>query len=118
MPAGAREIAGDEETAGIEVMVEGRGGGGMGTEVAAPEDEAAGPMTEAEISDLTIFRTREPRSWTAAGGREVGRGEAVECAVARDAELVTVILTVETVAVEVLRVDEALNVDILKRRDE
>ena len=101
MPAGARESAGDEETVGREVMVEGTGGGGKGTEVATPGDEAAGPMTVAEISDLIIFRTREQRRWTAAGGREGGRLEAVECTVVGDTVLVTVTLTVETVAVEV-----------------
>ena len=101
MSAGARESAGDEETVGREVMVEGTGGGGKGTEVATPGDEAAGPMTVAEFSDLTIFWTREPRRWTAAGRREGGRLEAVECTIVGDTMLVTVTLTVETVAVEV-----------------
>ena len=115
MPAGARECAGDGETVGREVMVEGTGGGGKGTKVATPGDEAARPMTVAEISDRTIFRTREPRRWTAAGGGEGWTLEAVECTIVRDTVLVTVTLTVEAVAVEERRVDEAFNVSILKK---
>ena len=115
MPAGARESAGDGETVGTEIMVEGTGGGGKGIEVATPGDEATGPMTVAEIFNRTIFQTREPRRWTAAGGREVGMLEAVVCTVVADTALVTVTLTVETVAVEERRVDEAFDVSILKK---
>ena len=75
MPAGARERAGDEETAGIEVMVEATGGGGTGTKVTTPGDEATGPTTVAKISNLTI----ENRGDGLKGGREGGRGRMYSC---------------------------------------
>ena len=72
-------------------MVEATGGGGTGTKVTTPGDEATGPTIVAKISNLTI----ENRGDGLKGG---GRVEGVECTFVRDIVLATVTLTVKTVA--------------------